>query len=282
MFSTSTLPLSPTAILLNTAGVYADNFIMKKGFHISYNAPVTVTFSLLCAGIFLLDQYVSGGKLIPLLFTVPGGANSPSPFEWSIPLSYIRLFTHVLGHCDWNHLLGNLTFILLLGPLMEEKYGSAMTALMMTVTAAVTGVINACFLSSSLLGASGIAFMLIVLASISTISKSSIPFSFLLVLSVFIAREILSPSASNISTIAHITGGLCGSLFAFLAVPKAKKKAGSPSKQAADDYKPRQGLTREEMLRRIRQLDESSPRYSSSPSPRSSEEDTTLVGTIEL
>lgn len=264
---------------------------MKKGFHISYNAPVTVTFSLLCAGIFLLDQYVSGGKLIPLLFTVPGGAKSPSPFEWSIPLSYIRLFTHVLGHCDWNHLLGNLTFILLLGPLMEEKYGSAMTALMMTVTAAVTGVINACFLSSSLLGASGIAFMLIVLASISTISKSSIPFSFLLVLSVFIAREILSPSASNISTIAHITGGLCGSLFAFLAVPKARtqdktssgtKKSTRTSSQTQQSG-PRQGLTREEMLRRIRQLDEASPRYSSSnPSPRSSEEDTTLVGTIEL
>ena len=106
---------------------------------------------------------------------------------------------------------------------MEEKYGSGMIALMFTVTAFVTGIINACFIPSSLLGASGISFMLIVLASISTVTKNKIPLTFLLVIAVYVSKEFISPSASNVSTIAHIAGGLCGSLFGFLVAPKQKR-----------------------------------------------------------
>lgn len=208
---------------LTSGGLLSENFCMKKGFRVSYNAPVAITFSFICTAVLLLDTFVAKGSLVPLLFTVPGCKASPSPFDWLNPLSYIRLFTHVLGHGDWNHLLGNLSFILLLGPLMEEKYGSAMIALMFTVTAFVTGIINACFIPSSLMGASGISFMLIILSSISTISKNQLPLSFILVLAVYVLREFITPSASNVSTIAHIAGGLCGSLFGFLVAPKQSR-----------------------------------------------------------
>ena len=71
---------------------------------------------------------------------VPGSAKCPVPFNFKSVLDYVKLFTHVLGHVSWGHVMGNLSFILLLGPLLEERYGSPMLALMMTVTALVTGV----------------------------------------------------------------------------------------------------------------------------------------------
>lgn len=259
---------------------------MKKGLKISYNAPISITFSVICVAILLFDYFIAGGKTVPLLFTVPGNAKSPSPFDWSNGLSYIRLFTHVFGHGDWSHLLSNLSFILLLGPLMEERYGSAMIALMLSVTAFVTGVINACFIPTSLMGASGISFMLIILASISTLSKNQLPFSFILLLTVYVVREFITPSASNISTIAHIVGGLCGSLFGFLTETKTErtqkitarkqKKTGVASTSSTSPSYQSQGLTREEMLRRLRQLDENSPRNTAK------EEDSTVIGTIQL
>lgn len=235
---------------------------MKKRFPVSYNSPVIITFSLLCAFILLLDSFVAKGKLIPLLFTVPGCKTAPSAFDWLNPFSYIRLFTHVLGHTDFSHLLGNLSFILLLGPLMEEKYGSGMIALMFTVTAFVTGIINACFIPSSLLGASGISFMLIVLASISTVTKNKIPLTFLLVIAVYVSKEFISPSASNVSTIAHIAGGLCGSLFGFLVAPKQRHSEKiSVSKQKKQTMKTSVKSTEQE---------------------QKSNNDETIVGTIEL
>lgn len=245
---------------------------MKKKLRVSYNAPVTITFSLVCTLIFLADTFLAKGTLIPLLFTVPGNSKAPSPFDWLNGLSYIRLFTHVLGHADWNHLLANLSFILLLGPLMEEKYGSPMIALMMSVTALVTGVINACFIPSSLMGASGISFMLILLASISTISRNMIPLSFILLIAVFILRELISPSASNVSTIAHIAGGLCGSLFGFLVSPKSsrsEKAAASKPKKTPE----RQGSASASAYSR---------KNTETQEGKQTDDDATVIGTIKL
>ena len=96
---------------------------------------------------------------------------------------------------------------------------------MMTITSLVTGVLNVCFSPSQLLGSSDIAFMMILLTSFTTISKSEIPLSFILILVLYIGREILgSGKNESISTLAHIAGGICGSMFAFLATPRARSK----------------------------------------------------------
>ncbi len=240
---------------------------MKKNLHLSYNAPVTLTFSLICIFVFLADLLIFKNKLIPLLFTVPGCRNSPLPFDWLNPFSYIRLFTHVLGHADANHLLGNLSFILLLGPLMEEKYGSAMIALMVTVTAFVTGIINVCFIPSSLLGASGLAFMLILLASISTIEKKQLPLSFFLLIGVFVCKEFVTPSASGVSTIAHIAGGICGSFFGFLVAPKSSRSEKNSSSKTA---------------RKSSRKTEDSLSASPQKSKPQKDSDETIIGTISL
>ncbi len=199
----------------------------KKGIGIEYNAPVTLTFSLLCVAVLLLHQYVVHATL--LIFVAPGSQMGQFPFNYKDPLHYIRLFTHVLGHRDWSHLVGNLSLLLLLGPILEERFGSKMLLVMVISTAFVTGVINACFIPQGLMGASGVVFMMILCSSYSTIDRSRIPLTFILVCLIYLGKEFLSLGYSNttgISNLAHLVGGLCGSIFGYLAVPAGKKKGG--------------------------------------------------------
>ncbi|MBE6350697.1 MAG: rhomboid family intramembrane serine protease [Spirochaetaceae bacterium] len=190
---------------------------------ITYNAPVTLTFSLIALAVFLINQYLFS-NLNAAIFTAPGKIGSDFAFDWKNVLDYFRLFTHVLGHVDWSHVIGNLSFILLLGPLLEERYGSGMLLLMIIVTAFVTGILNACFISSGLLGASGVVFMMILLSSFTTITKNQIPLTFIFIVVLYMGQEILKCfQQDNISSIAHIAGGLCGSLFGFLTAQSPRK-----------------------------------------------------------
>ncbi|HKK48181.1 MAG TPA: rhomboid family intramembrane serine protease, partial [Alkalispirochaeta sp.] len=99
---------------------------------VRYNAPVTLTFALLSSLVLLLDQTLFPA-LIERLFVV-----GPS-MSVTNPLDYIRLLTHVVGHSSWAHLMSNFAFILLLGPILEEKYGTVALFIMIAITAVVTG-----------------------------------------------------------------------------------------------------------------------------------------------
>ena len=179
---------------------------------IRYNAPVTLTFALAATLILLLDQFFRLG-LIPALFVVPGS----NAFTLSDPINFIRLFSHVLGHVNWEHLLGNFAIILLIGPILEEKYGAFSMLTMIITTAFVTGVLNVLLFPTGLLGASGVVFMMILLASFTNIRNGEIPLTFILILILYLAREFLSSFQENeISEFAHIVGGLCGSMFGFI------------------------------------------------------------------
>ena len=227
---------------------------------ITYNAPVTLTFALISALILLIDTLFLNNNLIPAIFTVPGNPN----FHFNQPLDYLRLILHIFGHSDWNHLISNMAFILLLGPMLEERYGSGILSLMMIVTSLVTGVLNACFSTFPMVGSSDIAFMMILLASFTSLSKNEIPLSFILILILYIGREIVThQQKDNIAIIAHIAGGLCGSLFAFLATPK--QKATSTVKKVTNTKK-----------------SESSDSSNRTKKPTTSSDDTTVVGSIEL
>lgn len=130
---------------------------------------------------------------------------------------YLRLFGHVLGHVDWEHFVNNFLIILLVGPMLEMKYGSKNMVQMIVITAFVTGILNVIFFDTALLGASGIAFMLIILSSFVNIKKGSIPLTLLLVASLYIGREVVAglTTNDNISQFAHIAGGICGGVFGF-------------------------------------------------------------------
>nr|WP_318659587.1 rhomboid family intramembrane serine protease [uncultured Treponema sp.] len=241
----------------------------KFKIRISYNSPVILTFCIICVLVFVLDKYVFVKlNLINSFFMVPGSAKCPVPFNFKSVLDYVKLFTHVLGHVSWGHVMGNLSFILLLGPLLEERYGSPMLALMMTVTALVTGVLNACIIPSPLLGSSGIAFMLIILASFTAISKNEIPLSFIFVFILFFCSELfIKKESAGVSVLAHIAGGLCGSMFCFLVAP-SKTRARSPKKEKT-----------------VAEEDEYASNYRPAKNNRrtqGSDSEETIIGTIEL
>jgi membrane associated rhomboid family serine protease len=178
---------------------------------LKYNAPVSLTFALLCVLVLLLGSLIPG--LMTALFVTAGRGG----FSSGNPLAYLRLFTHILGHADLGHLVSNLTFILLLGPILEAVYGGRDLIIMMLITAFVTAVLNALLFPTGLAGASGIVFMMILLASFTNFAKGEIPLTFILVVVLFLGKEVGSAfQANNTSEFAHIIGGLCGGLFGFL------------------------------------------------------------------
>ena len=186
---------------------------------VKYNAPTVLTFTFISAGVFVLSL-----TLFPSLtenwFTVHGrGGFSAGSFQ-----SWVTLLTHVIGHKNGDHLISNFAYILLIGPILEEHYGSVSLLIMMAITALVTGVLNILFFSTGLLGASGVVFMMILLASFTNFSEGEIPFTFILILILYIGRELYNSfSDNNISQFAHIVGGFCGSIFGFFVVPEKRR-----------------------------------------------------------
>jgi membrane associated rhomboid family serine protease len=175
---------------------------------IKFNSPVILYFALICTAVFFLNAFTAGA-FIPFFSVAP-------QINFGNLLSILTLVTHVFGHANLEHLLGNMTFILLLGPIIEEKYGSAEVLVMILITAIVTGLVNAFLFNTGLMGASGVVFMLILLVSFTNVRGGEIPITFILVALLFIGKELLSGlEANNISETAHIIGGVCGSIFGF-------------------------------------------------------------------
>lgn len=178
---------------------------------ITYNSPVILSFALLSFVALLLGFFTQDKSTI-MLFSV-----YRAPL--TNPLTYLRMFTHVLGHADLAHYMGNFTIILLVGPMLEEKYGGKRLALMIAFTALITGLINFIFFpQTALLGASGIAFMLILLSSYANSKTGEIPLTLILVTILYLGTEVVNGifAADNISQMAHIIGGLCGGGFGWL------------------------------------------------------------------
>jgi len=177
---------------------------------IQYNSPVILSFALLsCAAVVLgiVTNDVSTHSFFSVYKSPPGHV-----------LTYVRLFSHVLGHANFDHYLSNFLLILIIGPLLEEKYGSRNMLFMILATALITGLLNIAFFNSALLGASGVVFMLILLSSFTNLEKGRVPVTLILVVIVFIGREVRDGILiqDNISRITHIFGGLFGALLGFV------------------------------------------------------------------
>jgi membrane associated rhomboid family serine protease len=118
--------------------------------------------------------------------------------------------------------------ILLIGPILEETYGSASLLVMICITARVTGALNVIFFTTGLLGASGVVFMMILLASFTNFNKGEVPLTFILVLILYLGKELFSSftggsdTGENIAHFAHIAGGFIGSLFGFLRISRGR------------------------------------------------------------
>ena len=88
---------------------------------------------------------------------------------------------------------------------------------MIIFTAIFTGVLNILFFDTGLLGACGIVFMLILLSSITNYRNGDIPITFLLVVALYLGKEVMSAfETDQISQFGHIIGGVCGAVFGFI------------------------------------------------------------------
>lgn len=190
---------------------------------ITYNAPVILTFTALAVAVQLATGLVGDQSIKPYV------AAPPFFGDWQ---SYLGLVTHPLGHANWDHLLGNFGIILLLGPILEERHGSRSLLLMFLITALITGLANIVLTDAYLVGASGIVFMLIVLASTANIRRGEIPLTFLAVALLYLGREVVqSFKQDNVSQLAHLMGGIAGGVFGFVSArrhPSAATPARMP------------------------------------------------------
>ena len=185
---------------------------------ILYNSPVILTFTLISLLVLIIGTMTNGASTM-LLFSV-----YRSPL--SDPLFYIRLFGHAIGHANLEHYVSNFLIILLVGPMIEEKYKSRNLIIMMLFTAFITGIIHIIMSPNSvLLGASGIVFMLILLSSFTNVKEGQIPMTLIFVAVVYIGQEVMSGilAKDNISHITHILGGICGGVFGFVLMKKRGK-----------------------------------------------------------
>ena len=181
---------------------------------IQYNAVVILSYFFICLVILILDKLVQG-RLVNNLFST--GRND----SLLNPLTYFKLISHSLGHSSWEHLYNNFLKILLIGPLIEEKYGSLNLLIMIILTSLIIGIINRIFSKNRILGASGIAYMLIVLCSFVNIESGKIPITVVLIILFFVVDEIinlLKRKKDGISHLGHVTGAICGILLGILSM----------------------------------------------------------------
>lgn len=189
---------------------------MRRGFRITFNAPVTIVFALICFVATSLGEYSNGETTLMLFAT--------SRTSLVSPLTYLKFITYIFGHADWAHFVGNMSYILILGPMLEEKYSSIGMAIVILITALVTSIINFIFFPGIvLIGASGVVFAFILLASFTSFKEGEIPLSFILVLVFYLGNQILEGMLlkDNVSQFGHIIGGLVGSIIGFLTNKKS-------------------------------------------------------------
>ena len=178
---------------------------------LQYNSPVILSFAFV-SFISLILGYITKGFTTDVFFCVYRSSLTN-------PLTYLRLFTHVLGHANLEHYVNNMMLFLLIGPMLEEKYGSKQLLEMILITAFITGLCNnILFENAALLGASGIVFMMIILSSITSVSEGKIPVTLIVIVILYLGNQVTEGifSRDNISQLTHIIGGVCGGIYGML------------------------------------------------------------------
>ena len=179
-------------------------------FKIIWNSPVVLGFVMVCLLATILDR-ITGGWANAAIF---------STYRSSLlnPLTYLRLFTHVFGHAGFEHFIGNATFLLLIGPMLEEKYGGNTLLTIMGITAFITGLVNSLLFSNvALCGASGIVFAFIIMTSFTNFKDHEIPVTFLFVAVIFIGEQVFQGISvkDQVSNLTHIIGGMVGAYLGY-------------------------------------------------------------------
>ncbi len=172
---------------------------------ITFNAPFTIYFAIAALMVFVLSE---NSATVGNAFVLKGTMNLDEA-AW-----YVGLIGYPLAHANFQHLLANFSIILLLGPLLENKYGWKKLLMFSFITCLLTAILHIAFWDIGLLGASGIAFMFIILSSLIHIKGEEIPITFILVTLIYLGQEVMASFQNDhISHFAHIAGGMTSIYF---------------------------------------------------------------------
>lgn len=209
----------------------------KSKLRFVYDSPVVSTFVIVSALLFVTDVFFLKGKVVSSFLTCPGTKKSAGfdAFNFKSALDYVKIFTHIFGNSAWENLFVNFAFILVSGPVFEEKYGSVYIFVMCLTAGIVSGVLNACMSSFASTGAASIVFTMIFLSMITAFSKKTFSVSSLLILLLYIGYEfycVIKLSGGGgfkavllVPVCADLIAGICGSLFGFFVSPKKKSSS---------------------------------------------------------
>lgn len=174
---------------------------------ITFNAPFILSFTFIAAALFVLTQVLGSSFQFATL---------DGDFHYDRWYTYPSMFLYTLSHANIQHLTSNFAIILLLGPILERKYGWKKLLIMSLITAFVTAITHIIVSDAALIGASGIVFMYIVLASLMDSTGKEVPLTFILVAILVIGQEVIgSLKHDNISQFAHIIGAILGIIFRY-------------------------------------------------------------------
>jgi membrane associated rhomboid family serine protease len=195
-----------------------------NAFVIVLSAPLTTGLALASLALLLLDQAHSGRFTEQMAIY---------PFKylrawWDL----YRLFTYPLLHRNFSHCWANLSTLLLLGPPLEERYGSMHLGAVLAVTSVITGIIHASLFHNGLIGASGLVMCLLLLSASHAARFNELqrvyelPLSFLVLTVTYVTREVAAIGQDDgISRISHLLGVACGIAFALHLARRASAGA---------------------------------------------------------
>lgn len=201
----------------------------KNSLKFIFDSPVVLVFSVVSTVIFISDLILKL-NLSEKIFECPGAKSVPA-FDFKSALSYVKLVIYPFGGENSTSFFLNIGFILLLGPVLEERYGSIMLALMIFITSLVGGVLTACVSTFGIYGCGGIVFMMIILSVLSVFIKKQLPVSWIFIFTLYLAFSLFSGKKisgfmpfmqNNVPVFIQLASGICGSLFGFFVCPKKR------------------------------------------------------------
>lgn len=195
-------------------------------------SPVILSFAFIYALVFALEEALNMPVSARFLDCPPA-----SLFNFTAVLDYVKVLVHVFSRGAAGEFFPCLVCIIVLGCETEERYGSAMTCLMMLIASLVEGVLCVLLAPKALGGGFAIAFMLIILWGMSFFSKKQIPLLWIFLAVAFVVLEatLLRPVVAGesfadsaicvlIKLIAAVTGSFSG-LFTAPRISRRTKAA---------------------------------------------------------
>ena len=174
-----------------------------------FNSPVIIGYASICFIMCILN-YITVGVVNNIFACYHIG---------------YQLITYIFVHGGIEHLFNNMLLLLLIGPNVEEKYGSKFLMIAMATTAIISGLANCILFNTGVLGASGIVFLLVVLSAFREIKDNKIALTTIIVVVLYLGREVLAGvlKYDDISQFGHIAGGICGIVWGCIYEKKFKK-----------------------------------------------------------